>query len=320
MKGIIGSTLLAAAAIACTPAWSQAWPAKSVHIIVPFAPAGVTDIMGRLLAQKFSEGLGQPFIVDNRAGAGGNIGMGAAARAAPDGYTVLVSSSSYVVNPSLYAKSPYEYKDFAPVTLAASTPNAVVVHPSVPAKNLQELIALIRANPGKFSYSHAGTGTTPHLSGELFRLSFNLDLVNVPFNGAGPAVAATVGNQVPISFVALPNVTPQVKSGQLRALGIAGAKRTPALPDVPTMAEAGAAGQEAETMQGVFVPAGTPREVIDRLQRETVRVLALADVKEKLAALGFDAVGNTPEQFAAYLKVEIERWSRVVKAANIRVE
>jgi tripartite-type tricarboxylate transporter receptor subunit TctC len=289
-------------------------------VIVPFAPAGVTDIMARLLSQKYSEGLGQQFIVENRAGAGGNIGMGFVAHAAADGYTVLISSSSYVVNPSLYAKAPYEYRDFAPVTLAASTPNVVVVHPSVPAKSLQELIALLKANPGKYSYAQPGTGTTPHLSGELFRLSFNVDIINVPFNGAGPAVAAVAGNTTPLAFVALPNVTPQIKSGALRALALASAKRSAALPDGPTMEEAGAPGQEAETMQGVFVPAATSRDIVNRLQRETARVIALPDVREKLAALGFEPVANTPEQFAAYLRTEIERWAKVVKAANIKVE
>jgi tripartite-type tricarboxylate transporter receptor subunit TctC len=315
---LCGALVLAAAAGLAS---AQGYPSKTVHIIVPFAPAGVTDIMARLLAQKYSESMGQQFLVENRAGAGGNIGMGAAAKAPPDGHTVLISSSSYVVNPSLYANAPYDpYKDFAPVTLAAATPNAVLVHPSVPAKTLQELVALIRANPGKYNYAQPGTGTTPHLSGELFRLSFKLDLVHVPFNGAGPAIAAVVGNQTPIAFAALPTATPHIKSGALRVLGLTSETRSALLPEVPTFAEAGAPGQEAETMQGIFVPAATPRDIVDRLHRETVRVIGLPDVREKLAALGFSPVANTPDQFAAYIKTEIVKWAKVVREANIKVD
>jgi tripartite-type tricarboxylate transporter receptor subunit TctC len=277
--------------------------------------------MARILAAKYGESMGQSFLVENRAGAGGNIGMGAVARAAPDGYTMLLSSSSYVVNPSLYAKAPYDpIKDFAPVTMAAASPNAVLVHPSVSAKTLQELVALVRANPGKYSFAQPGTGTTPHLSGELFRITFKLDMVNVPFNGAGPALAAVIGNQVPIAFAALPTATPHVRSGALRALGLASPKRSGALPDLPTMAEAGAPGQEAETMQGLFYPAGTPRPIIDRTYRETVRIIALPDVKEKLAALGFEPVASSPEEFGKYIRAELDRWAKVVREAKIKVE
>lgn len=300
---------------------AQSWPARPVRMIVPFAPGGPTDVMARILGQKLSEGLGQQFVVENRAGAGGNIGMGVAAKAAPDGYTVLVASSSYVVNPSLYAKAGYDpYKDFAPVTVAAASPNVLVVHPSIPAKNVQELVALVRSNPGKHNYAQPGTGTTPHLSGELFKLTFKLDIVNVPFGGAGPAVASAVGNQTPIAFVALPPAAPHIKSGALRALALTSGKRVPTLPDVPTMAEAGAPDQEAETMQGVLFPAGTPREIVDRMQREIVRVVALPDVKERLAALGFEAVANTPEEFAAYIRAEINKWAKVIRDAGIKVE
>lgn len=318
-----GLSLIAVlASLAAAPGvFAQAYPSKPVKIIVPFAPAGPTDVMARILAQKWSESMGQQFVVENRAGAGGNIGMGAAAKAAPDGYTILVSSSSYVVNPSLYAKVPYDpYKDFAPVTLAAASPNVLVVHPSVPAKNVQELVALLRASPGKYAFAQPGTGTTPHLSGELFRLSFKVDMINVPFNGAGPAVASVVANQTPIGFVALPPTTQHVKGGALRALAVTSRNRSAALPDVPTMAEAGAQGQEAETMQGVFVPAGTPRAIIDRLHQETVRVVALPDVKERLAGLGFDPIADTPEEFAVYIKSEIAKWAKVIKEANIHVD
>ncbi len=321
MKITVRAVVLIAMLFMAGAAGAQNWPAHPVRVIVPFAPGGPTDVMARILAIKLSESLGQQFIVENRPGAGGNIGMGLVAKAAPDGYTVLVASSSYVVNPSLYAKPGYDpYKDFAPVTVAAASPNVIVVHPSVQAKTLQELVALIRANPGKFSYAQPGTGTTPHLSGELFKLSFKLDIVNIPFNGAGPAVTSTVGNQTPVAVVAMPPATPHVKSGALRALAVTGDRRSGALPDVPTMAEAGAPDQEAETMQGVLVPAGTPREIVERLQREIAKVVALPDVKQRLAALGFDPVANTPEEFAAYIKSEIAKWAKVIREANIKVE
>lgn len=322
MKTIHHIVAFCAAALLAGSCLAQAWPTRPARMIVPFAPGGPTDVMARILGQKYTESLGQAFVIENRAGAGGNIGMGAAAKAPPDGYTVLVSSSSYVVNPSLYAKVPYDpYKDFAPVTLAAASPNVLTVHPSVPAKSVQELIALIRSASGKYNnYAQPGTGTTPHLSGELFKLTFKLDIVNVPFNGAGPAITSTVAGQTPIAFTALPPTTPHVKSGALRALGVTSHKRSVALPDVPTMAEAGISGQEAETMQGIFVPAGTPRGIIDRLHRETARIVALRDVREKLLALGFDPIASTPEEFASYIKVEIAKWAKVVKEANIKVD
>jgi tripartite-type tricarboxylate transporter receptor subunit TctC len=300
---------------------AQTWPARPVRMIIPFAPGGPTDVMARILAQKLSESLGQAFVVENRSGAGGNIGTVAAAKSAPDGYTILVASSGYFVNPTLYAKAGYDaYKDFAPVTMAAAAPNVLVVHPSVSAKNVQELVALVNANPGKHNYAQPGTGTTPHLSGELFKLTFKLDIINVPFGGAGPAVASAVGNQTPIAFVALPPAAPHIKSGALRALAVTSAKRVSMFPDVPTMAEAGAPGQEAETMQGVLVPAGTPREIIDRLNGEIVRIVALPDVKQRLAALGFEPVANTPEEFAAYIRSEGDKWAKVIRDANIKIE
>jgi tripartite-type tricarboxylate transporter receptor subunit TctC len=321
MKATVRVLACVAALVFASAVSAQAWPSKPVRMIVPFAPGGPTDVMARILALKLSEGLGQQFVVENRAGAGGNIGMGIAAKAAPDGYTVLVASSSYVVNPSLYSKPSYDpYKDFAPVTVAAASPNVLVVHPSVPAKTLQELVALIRANPGKHNYAQPGTGTTPHLSGELFRLTFKLDIVNVPFGGAGPAVASAVGNQTPIAWVALPPASPHIKSGALRALAVTSARRVPTLPDVPTMAESGAPDQEAETMQGVLFPAGTPREIVDRLQREIARIVALPDVRDRLAGMGFEPVANTPEEFADYIRSEINKWAKVIREAGIKVD
>ena len=233
---------------------------------MPFAPAGPTDVMARLIAQKLSENLKQQFYIENHPGAGGNIGMTQVAKSAPDGYTILVASSSFVVNPSLYAKNPYDpFKDFAPVTLAAASPNVIVVHPDLPAKTLKELIDLVKANPAKYSMANPGIGTTPQLAGELFKLSAKLDLTSVPFGGAGPAIQSAVAGHTPIAVSAIPPAAPQIQGGKLRGLAVTGAKRSAALPDVPTMAEAGVTGQESETMQGIFVPAGTPKEIVDLL-------------------------------------------------------
>jgi tripartite-type tricarboxylate transporter receptor subunit TctC len=299
---------------------AQGYPDHPVKIIVPFAPAGPTDVAARLIAQKLSENLRQQFFIENQGGAGGNLGMGNAAKAAPDGYTVLFVSSSYVVNPSLYAKVPYDaYKDFAPVTVAGDAPNLLSVHPSVPAQNVKELVDLIKA--GKYNnVAHAGVGTTPHLSGELFRLTFGLDFAAVPFPGAGPAIQSAVGGHTPIIFSSLPPAVPMIKDGKLRALAVSSSKRAAVLPEVPTFAEAGLADQEADTFQAVLVPAGTPKEIVALLHREIVKAVASPEVKERFATLGFEVVANTPEQFAAQIKAEIPKWGKVIKAANIRVE
>jgi tripartite-type tricarboxylate transporter receptor subunit TctC len=321
MRTIARITACCVALLFSAAVLAQAYPAHPVKILVPFAPGGPTDAMARILAQKLTENLGEPFVVENRAGAGGNIGMGIAAKAAPDGYTLIMVSSSFVVNPGLYSKVPYDaYKDFAPITLAAASPNLIVVNPSVPAKNIQELVALVKANPGKYSYAQPGVGTTPHLSGELFRLAFGLDIVSAPFSGAGPAITAVLAGHTQVAVTALPPAMSHVKAGALRALAVTGRKRSPELPDVPTMAESGISGQEAETMQGLLAPAGTPREIVDRLQREIAKIVALPDIKEKLAAMGFDPVANTPEQFAAYINAEIIRWGKVVREANLKVD
>jgi tripartite-type tricarboxylate transporter receptor subunit TctC len=275
--------------------------------------------MARLIAQKLSENLKQQFYVENHPGAGGNLGMTLVAKAPADGYTILVASSSYVVNPSLYAKNPYDpYKDFAPITLAAASPNILVINPSVPAKTAKELVELIKANPGKYNLAHPGIGTTPHLAGELFKLTYRLDMATVPFGGAGPAVQSAVAGHTPIALTALAGpVAPQVQGGALRGLAVTSTKRSSALPDVPTMAEAGLAGQESETMQGIFAPAGTPKEIVTQLNNEIVKVLALPDVKEKCAQLGFDVVASKPDEFAAYIKKEVEKWGKVIKDANV---
>jgi tripartite-type tricarboxylate transporter receptor subunit TctC len=273
------------------------------------------------MAQRLSENLGKQFYVDNITGATGNIGTGQAAKAAPDGYTLLFAFSSYVVNPTLFGKVPYDpYKDFEPVTLAVVSTTVVTVHPSVPAKTVKDLVALIRANPGKYSYSSAGAGTQAHLAGEQFRLSLGLDLVHVPFNGGGPAIAAVVGDHVEIGFGSPAASIPQIKQGNVRALAITSKRRSQILPDVPTMTEAGYPEIEGDSWVGVLVPAGTSKDIIDLLYREVVKIIAMPDMAARLGELGYDPVGSTPEQFAVRIKVEIETWAKVIQAAHIRAE
>jgi tripartite-type tricarboxylate transporter receptor subunit TctC len=302
-------------------AFALDYPARPVRAIVAFAPGGVTDTFARLMAQRLSENLGKQFYVDNITGATGNIGTGQAAKAAPDGYTLLFAFSSYVVNPTLFGKVPYDpYKDFEPVTLAVVSTTVVTVHPSVPAKTVKDLVALIRANPGKYSYSSAGAGTQAHLAGEQFRLSLGLDLVHVPFNGGGPAIAAVVGDHVPIGFGSPAASIPQIKQGNVRALAITSKRRSQILPDVPTMTEAGYPEIEGDSWVGVLVPAGTSKDIIDLLYREVVKIIAMPDMAARLGELGYDPVGSTPEQFAVRIKVEIETWAKVIQAAHIRAE
>jgi tripartite-type tricarboxylate transporter receptor subunit TctC len=314
--------LLACAILVCAGvASAQNYPSRPVKMIVPFAPGGPADVVARLLTQKLSERLGQQFYVENQAGAGGNLGMGAAARAAPDGYTLVLVSSSYMVNPSLYPKVPYDQaKDFLPVTMPAFAPNVLVANPSLPASSVKELAALVKADPGKYSFASAGIGTTPYLSGELFKLSLGADLVNVPFNGSAPAIQSTLGGHTPFAFVVLAPAVPHIKEGKLRGLAVLSVQRSPALPDVPTIAEAGFPGQEADTLLGVLVPAGTPKAVVDLLHGEIGRIVSLADVKQRLDTLGFVPIANTPDEFAKVIKDETTRWGKVIRNANLKIE
>ena len=300
---------------------AQAYPTRPVRSIVAFAPGGVTDTFARLMTQRLSEHLGQQFFVENIAGATGNIGTGQAARAAPDGYTLLFAFSSYVVNPTLFNKVPYDpYKDFEPVTLAVSSTTVVTVHPAVSAKSVRELVALIRANAGKYSFASAGAGTQAHLAGEKFRLSLGLDLVHVPYNGGGPAIAAVVGGHTPIGFSSPAASIPQIKEGNVRALAITRKTRSPILPDVPTMIEAGYPEIEGDSWVGILVPAGTPKDIISLLNREVVKIIAAPDMKARLEELGYDPVASTPEEFAARIKVEIETWAKVIREAHLKPE
>jgi tripartite-type tricarboxylate transporter receptor subunit TctC len=310
-----------AALISCTAALAQNYPAKNVRVVVPFAAAGPTDVIARIVGQKLGELYGHAFTIENVPGAGGNTGTAQVAKAPADGYTLLVVSTGFIVNPSLYAKVPYHpINDFAPVTLVAASPNVLVVNPDVPAKSVKELIALIKASPGKYSYAQPALGSTPHLGGELFKLTFDLDLTMVPFPGAAPAITSTIGGHTPVAFTALPPAITAAKEGKVRALAVMADKRVAALPDVPTMAEAGVADQEADTLTGIVVPAGTPKEIVDQLQRDIAKIVAQPDVKEKLAALGFVPIANPPAEFGTRIKVEMEKWGKVVRAAKLKIE
>jgi tripartite-type tricarboxylate transporter receptor subunit TctC len=311
----------AALSAASNGARAQAWPTRPVRVIVPFQPGGSTDIFARLAAQKLTEHFGKQFYVENVAGATGNVGTAQAARAAPDGHTLLIAFSSYVVNPTLFAKLPFDPdKDFAPVTLAVAAPNLVTVNPSLPARDLKELVALIKANPGKYTYTSGGVGTQAHLLAEMLRLSQALDIVHVPFNGAAPAIASAMAGHTPIAWSTIASAAQALETGQLRPLAVASKRRSQLLSDVPTTAEAGLPDIQGDSWVGLLAPAGTPNEIIGAVQREIAAIIALPEVKERLPTLGFEAVASTPEEFAIRIKVETEMWGKVIRAANIKPE
>jgi tripartite-type tricarboxylate transporter receptor subunit TctC len=300
---------------------AQTYPARPVKVIVPVAAGGANDTTARLFAQKLSESLAQQFYVENLAGAGGNLGIANAARAAPDGYTLLAGGGNFVINPSLYAKIPFDpVKDFAAVSLMCSSPHFLAVHPSVPASTVTELVGLAKASPGKFTYASAGRGTPAHLAGELFKLAFALDITHVPFTGGGPAMTATLGGHTSLIVSALPTGAPYAKAGNVRALAMMSAARSSLLPDVPTFAEATGQALEADIVTGLVAPAGTPRDVIDLLHRTIAGIIAPPEFKERLAALGFDPVASTPEHFAEWIKLEVAKWGKVIRDANIGVQ
>jgi len=312
---------VSAAAAFPTVAKAGAYPSHPVRVIVPFAPGGPADVLARLISQKLTQRLGQQFYVENQTGAGGNLGMANCARAVPDGHTITVVGTSFVVNPSLYSKLPYDpYADFAPVTLAAISPNVLVIHPSIPAKTVAELIAILKANPGKYSFAHPGVGTTPQLAGEMFKLSQNIDLVAVPFGGSAPAIQSALAGHTPIAFTVLTPATQQIKAGKLRALAVTTTQRSRALPDVPTLAEAGLPDQESDTILGVLAPARTPQEVVALLYRTIKAGMEAPDLREKLDTLGFDPVVSTPDAFAIRIRGDIEKWAGVIERAHIKAE
>ena len=312
-------TLAVLATLAALPATAQNYPTRAVRLVVPSSPGGGTDITGRIIAQKLSEQLGQQVVVDNRAGAGTIIGNEIVAKAPPDGYTLLMGLSTLAINPSMYAKLPYDaIKDLAPVSLAVLSPNILTVHPSVPAKTVKEFIALAKAKPGTITFGSAGQATSPHLSGELLKVLAKIDIVHVPFKGSGQSVISSLAGEIAANFPSVPTAIPYIKAGKLRGLGVTTAKRSQALPDVPSIAEAGVPGYEATQWFGVLAPAGTPRPIIDRLNQEIVKLLKLPDVRDRLIADGTDPVGNTPEEFASYIRSETEKWTKVIKAAGIK--
>jgi tripartite-type tricarboxylate transporter receptor subunit TctC len=318
MKTITRILVACAALLASGTAFADNYPGKPVKIIVPFAAGGVTDIAARLIGQKLSERLGQQFYIENVGGAGGNIGMTQVARAPGDGYTVLLASSSITVNPSLYANMPFDVeKDLIPVTKAGGSPNAWQVNPSFPAKNMKELVELIKKEPGKYSIGSPGAGTTPSLSIEQLKHDLKLSFVTVPFAGGGPMTQSMLGGHVPIACGAIGNSMALIKEGKIRALGITDKKRLETAPGIPTLDELGIKGQEAETMTGVFVPAGTPKAVVDKLQKEIAAVVRLPDVKARLLELGIVPEGNTPAEFSDYVKTDIAKWRKVIADAKI---
>ena len=312
------AAFLAACILAGAANAQATYPERPVRLIAPFAPGGPVDVVARLLAPKLSEIFGQQFYVENHPGASGNIGTALVAKAPGDGYTILVISSTLVVNPSLFGKLGFDtYIDLAPISLVGVSPQILLVHPSVPAHDIAELIAWVKASPGKYSYAHAGVGTPGFLAGEMFKQAFGLDLVAVSFNGGAPAMTSTIGGHTPILYTSISTAGGYIKQGSVRPLAVTGARRSPALPDVPTLAEAGAPNQESEIILGLLAPSGTPREIIDRLQREIIRVLAMPQMHERLAALGFEPIGSSPEEFADRIRAEIEKWAKVIRAAGL---
>ena len=300
---------------------AASYPSRQVRVIVPYPAGGPTDVMARLVAQHLTESLGQNFFVENLTGASGVVGTGTAANSPGDGHTILFVTNDFAVAPTVSSKVPYDaVKSFAPVTIAAASPQVVVVHPSFPAKNMQELIALAKASPGKYNYASLGIGFGQLSSERLFRLGLGLDVVRVPFPGAAPIITSTLAGHTPIAFLGLPPAAPHIKEGTLHALAVTSAKRSPVFPNVPTMAESGVPDQESELIIGVLVPAATPKPIVDQLQRQIARIVALPDVKERLDALGFAPVASTPEAYATQIKADIETWSKVVREANIKVE
>jgi tripartite-type tricarboxylate transporter receptor subunit TctC len=300
---------------------AASYPTRQVRVIVPYPAGGPTDVMARLVAQHLTESLGQNFFVENLTGASGVVGTGTAANSPGDGHTILFVTNDFAVAPTVSSKVPYDaVKSFAPVTIAAASPQVVVVHPSFPAKNMQELIALAKASPGKYNYASLGIGFGQLSSERLFRLGLGLDVVRVPFPGAAPIITSTLAGHTPMAFLGLPPAAPHIKEGTLRALAVTSAKRSPVFPNVPTMAESGVPDQESELIIGVLVPAATPKPIVDQLQRQIARIVALPDVKERLDALGFAPVASTPDAYAAQIKADIETWSKVVREANIKVE
>jgi tripartite-type tricarboxylate transporter receptor subunit TctC len=309
-----------AAAIAA-PAAAQEYPVRPIRIIVAYTPAGATDILARAVGQKMSESWGQPVIIDNRPGAAGNIGTEIAAKSAPDGYTLLMATAgSHGINPGLYRKLNWEPKEFTGVSLVAMVPNILVVNNALPVKSVKELIAYAKANPGKLSYGSPGLGSTAHLSMELFKSMTGTNMIHVPYKGSAGVMADVMSGQIALTMDNIPPYLPQVKAGKLRALAVSPSKRTPAAPDLPTVAEAGVPGYDSGAWFGLVAPTGTPKPIIDKLAHETQRILKLPDVRERISALGAEIVGDSPEAFDAFMKSELAKWAKVIKDAHVELQ
>jgi len=321
-RTMCAAALVIAGSAAAGPVLAQEYPSKSIRMIVAYPPGGGTDTVARLMAQSLTEKLGQNVVVDNRGGATGNIGTELAAKAPPDGYTLLMGNvAPNAINVSLFDKLPFDpVKDLAPITLVAVTPNMLVVHPSLPVKTVKDLIALAKSRPGALNYPSAGVGSSSHLAGALLDILAHISMTHVPFKGGGPAMIATISGEVQLMFATMPAALPHVKTGKVRPVAVTTQKRSLAMPELPTIAESGVKGYEAATWYGLLAPAATPRAVVDRLHGETVKILAAPESRKRLTDLGFEPVGNTPAQFAAYIKSEIAKWGKVIKAAGIRAE
>ena len=311
--------LLAGVAFAAS---GQPYPNHAIRLIVPFPAGGTTDILARAAAQKLTESMGQSVVVDNRPGAGGNIGADVVAKSAPDGFTLLMGTvGTHAINPSLYAKMPYDHvKDFTPVVLVAGVPNVLVVNPSLPVNSVADLIKLAKAKPGSINFASSGNGTSIHLSGELFKTMAGVDMTHVPYKGSAPALTDLIGGQVQVMFDNLPSSLPYIKAGKLRAIAVTSSKRAPALPDVPTISESGLPGFDASSWFGILAPAGTPPAVVARLNTEVNKWLQTPEAKEQLLAQGAQAAGGAPEQFAAFIRSETDKWAKVVKASGAKVD
>lgn len=310
-----------ALAVLSPVAYPQGYPQKPIRFVLPFPPGGGTDTLGRVVGQKLGETLGQQVIIDNRPGAGANIGAEVAAKSPPDGYTLFMGNVAHTINVTLYSRLNYDLlRDFAPVTMLGLTPNLIVVHPSVPAHTVKQLIALAKAKPGELNYASAGSGSSSHLAGELFKNLTGVQMVHVPYKGGGPAVTNLMAGEASVGFATMPSVLAQAKSGKLRALAVTTGRRSQGAPEVPTVIEAGLPGYEASTWYCLLVPAATPKEIIMRLNVDTGKVLAMPDVNARLTGLGYEVAGTTPEQLSAYMRSEIQKWGKVVKATNVRAD
>ncbi len=300
---------------------AQSWPTRSITFIVPFPPGGTTDMVARSVAQKLSEALQQPVVLDNRGGGGGTLGAAIAARAAPDGYTFFIPTIAHAIATSLYKQLPYDFeKDFIPITVLATVPNILIVHPSVPANSVRELIDYAKANPGKLNYGSAGNGSTEHLSAELFKSMAGVEMTHVPYKGGAPMMIDLMGGQIQLAIETSGSALPQIKGGKVRALAVTTAKRAPALPELPTLAEAGLKGYEMTTWYGILAPKGTPREIVTKLNKEIVAILKSPEMKQRLDEIGAEPGGISPEQFAAFIKSETAKWAKLVKQTGATID